>query len=71
MEIITEQQESVYEEYKKECVQDEEFEDTIMPFYDWYSLYCFENGLYSDCTSEQIKAHEETISYIRCDDCSY
>ena len=54
MRIITLQQESAYEFWQESCRDDKEDGVETLPFYEWYSRYCSEQGFYDDCTSEQI-----------------
>lgn len=52
-ETNSEQQSVAYKEYLIQRKEDKAMGFEILPFWEWYCFWCFENGLYNDRTSYQ------------------
>lgn len=49
MEIVTEQQQTAHNFWLEACSDDKADRIETLPFPQWYTHYCRENGLFNDC----------------------
>ena len=51
--IVTRQQEASLRDYKRQLEYELDYDCPVSPFWEWYGLWCFEEGLFNDRMSWQ------------------